>query len=210
PKLHPGLETYDTKYDTKDAPRVYWPPVIIVFAQWANLEGDRQVYDPNFIGKIKQAGGDGQIQVDDDIYTPMSTLTGDWTFPIEREFKLPYVKRVYMSNSSAQRLKDYEWTDWVSGRIDNGNIWDSPDPMVQLTFDLSLSVQIQCYGGLNSRYFQNGKKNLTSFSWRDTNIVCVLDAFYNDAEYDRVREWQQENDKGVGNSDAPFCEYDRR
>jgi hypothetical protein len=197
PPLTTFALTYDGRHRQHGLPHILWVPLIIVFAQWANLQGHQQKYDPSFIDKIKKTAGEGLVINNDREYTPMSTLTGHWVFPITREFDLPYIKRTYASNSTSQSLK--KWPDWVSGRID------------ELEGECCLSAQFQHFGGTNSRFRQNGVNSPTSFSWRDTNITCTIDAFYHgDRQHELARKWQQGNDEGVGKPDAPFCEFDHR
>ncbi|CAG8668777.1 17641_t:CDS:2, partial [Racocetra fulgida] len=199
PKFDTMELTYDMIYDHGPSV-VAWPPTIVVFAQWANLQGHQQSYNSNFINKIRQVAGKGIIQVSDKEHTPMSTLTGHWFFPITREFKYPYVKRVYASNSSAQRLKKFGWTDWITGRIEDGAKWKN----------LKLNAQFQHFGGINSKFYQNGKNSPTLFSWRDTRIYCLLNAFYHVYLHEQAIKWQQGNDEGVGKPESPFCEQDHR
>lgn len=196
-------KTYDMKYRPHGEPFIFWAPVIAVFAQWANLEGDKQKYDPTFFDKIKSVSKlklfiPGLVVVDDNEHTPMSTLTGHWIFPVTREFNVPYVKRTYSSNSSAQRLKELKWTDWVCDRFD------------KVGGKFSVSAQISHYGGSKSRFFQNGKNSPTSLSWRDTALCVTMDAFYQKHERKWAEEWEHGNDKGVGTPDAPYCQDDRR
>ena len=97
----PGL---DTEMRIKN-PEVYsadtriQPSTILVFAQWANLEGMKQAYDPSFFNKIKAAVQTDSFipplfyfSLDDDKHMPMSKLTREWILHIVREFDLPYVK----------------------------------------------------------------------------------------------------------------------
>jgi hypothetical protein len=197
-------ETYDMKYRKEGQPEIFWAPVIIVFAQWANLKGAKQEYDPTFINKIKNAARmikltiPGLEVVSDEEHTPISTLSGHWILPITREFDVPYYKRTYSSNSSSQRLKELKWTDWISDRID------------KVGGRSSVAAQIQHFGGSNSRFFQNGKNSPTSLSWRDTRLCLTIDAFYQKHEQRWAKAWVQGNDLGVGRPDAPFCEDIRR
>ncbi|KAF9370464.1 hypothetical protein CPB97_002716 [Podila verticillata] len=70
-----------------DDEQFIWPPMIVVYAQWANLGGVGQQYNPTFFEQIRTAGGIDQdipfmgSRVDDSQPTPMSQLTGDWIFP---------------------------------------------------------------------------------------------------------------------------------
>ncbi|KAF9949220.1 hypothetical protein BGZ72_008980 [Mortierella alpina] len=175
---------------------------------WANLEGKTQAYKPEIFDDIKKAAmcDSPQILVNDRKPTPMSQLAADWIFQNIREFNLRYVKRTYMSNSTT--LKADGWTDWVSGRVDaiEGD----------LNSGCKLSVQIQHFGGTRSRFFTNNQedqkrhRNTTSFSWRDTNICCVLDCFYREGYKTTAEDWQAANDQGVGLPEAKFCKDDRR
>ncbi|CAG8482321.1 15835_t:CDS:1, partial [Acaulospora morrowiae] len=208
PHLTTSELTYDQRYNHKYVTEqlITWPRVIIIFVQWANLKGARQIYDQQFIDKIRKAAGITIINaiklviVSDRKPTPISKLTSHWIVPIGREFNLPYFKRVYSSNSNSKRLKSFKWTDWVSRRIDDG-----------YTRKLNLSAQFQHFGGNNSRFFRNGKNSHTSFSWRDMKLCYTLDVFYHTDLYKEAKMWVQRNDyEGVGNSKAKFCEDDRR
>lgn len=184
-----------------------WPSMIIVYAQWANLEGEGQPYDPTLFDNIKRAGGKMPqipflgIKVNDDIHSPLSELTGQWIFQNVREFEKPYVKRTFVSNSKT--LVEDGWTDYVSDRIHEieGNPFNGCD----------LSIQIQNFGGDYSRLVQNNDGS-TAISWRDSHICCVMDCFHKDFPSARknAKEWQKENDKSVGHADSKFCKEDRR
>ncbi|GJJ70206.1 hypothetical protein EMPS_02555 [Entomortierella parvispora] len=187
----------------------YWPPMIIVYAQWANLEGSDQEYDSTFFNDIKQAASAcplSKILVDNNEPTAMSRLAASWIFQNVREFNLPYVKRAYMSNSTT--LRNDGWTDWVSDRVQ--------DIQGALDNGCKLSVQIQHFGGTKSRFYRNDRneqgepRNTTSFSWRDSNICCVLDCFYSEGSRPIAEGWQAGNDEGVGSDQAKFCVEDRR
>lgn len=191
-----------------DDGRFLWPPIIVVYAQWANLEGKGQIYDGKFFNEIKLAGGEDQgipflgIRVDDSEPKPLSELTSDWIFPNVREFEMLYIKCIYMSNS--ETLETDQWTDWVCDRIHE--IQRNP-------FNgCYLSVQIQHFGGDKSRCYQNSKNGTTSFSWRDSSLCCVLDCFHCGyaSPKDTAEQWQHENDTGVGRNGARFCTDDRR
>ncbi|KAF8926772.1 hypothetical protein BGZ58_010916 [Dissophora ornata] len=189
---------------------------IVVFAQWANLEGPGQVYHPDLFNKIRAAGGgkgrmtpvgspnDG-IFIDDEP-TPMSELCSHWLFPIAREFQVPYHKRTYMSNSNSMTLKANNWTEWVSGRIEE-LVAGSPN-------ECFVSAQFQYCGGTNSRFITHGMEGITSLSWRDSSFGCTLDAFYDTktaGPYQTSLAWVQKNDiDGVGHAGAKFSVQDRR
>ena len=129
----------------------------------------------------------------------MSKLTGDWIFRNVREFDHAYVKRAYITNST--NLKGQGWSKWVSERIDAivrpeaNRCW--------------LSCQLQCYGGRQSR-FRMHEDNGTSYSWRDTTMVCVLDAFHNDESKVTAEAWQKLNDEEGLGPNGKFSLTDRR
>ncbi|KAF9118335.1 hypothetical protein BGW39_001262 [Mortierella sp. 14UC] len=150
PDLDETMRTEHPEIFGRDG-RFVWPPLIAVYAQWANLEGGDQPYNKIFFDKIKRAGGKVPeipfmgIRVDDDRYRPLSELTGHWIFQNVREFEEPYIKRTFMSNS--QTLVEDGWTTYVCDRIHEieGNPFNGCD----------LAVQIQHFGGDNSRVYQN-------------------------------------------------------
>ncbi|KAF9028384.1 hypothetical protein BGZ52_011600 [Haplosporangium bisporale] len=109
-RLHPELFGVDKQF--------LWPKTILVYAQWANLGGAQQQYNPEFFNKIKAAGGIPLlgVPVDDDVHKNMSELTTHWIWPNAREFDLPYIRRAGFTNSTTLRADG--WTDWVSDRID--------------------------------------------------------------------------------------------
>ena len=72
-----------------------------------------------------------------------------------------------------------------------------------------LSGQVQYLGGRNSQFAANAG-NGTSYSWRDSTLLLVLDCFYSTAEKDRAEDWQNTNDKeGLGPTGI-FSKQDRR
>ncbi|KAF9319488.1 hypothetical protein BG003_009013 [Podila horticola] len=196
-RLHPELFGVDKQF--------LWPKTILVYAQWANLGGAQQQYNPEFFNKIKAAGGIPLlgVPVDDDVHRNMSELTNHWTWQNSREFDLPYIRRAGFSNSTTLRADG--WTDWVSDRID----------LIQSDAfnECKVAVQIQPYGGSNSQTFKHRLDGDTSISWRDSNILCGLDCFhFPDAKAKATAEqWQAGNDaEGVGHPNAKFCVEDRR
>ncbi|KAG0279859.1 hypothetical protein BGZ96_001799 [Linnemannia gamsii] len=184
-----------------------WPPMIVVYAQWANIEGKGQPFNKSFFDQIKQAGGEILdipflgVRVDYDKPRPLSELTGQWIFQNVREFEEPYIKRTFMSNSKT--LVEDGWTTYVCDRIHEieSNPFNGCD----------LSVQIQHFGGDNSRTYQNNDGS-TAISWRDSHICAVLDCFHRPypSAWETANAWQKENDKSVGHKGAKFCEEDRR
>ncbi|MCJ1360213.1 MAG: hypothetical protein MMC33_010216 [Icmadophila ericetorum] len=175
----------------------FWPRSIIVYAQWVPFSKN-DVYDPKWFDQFRKDaflidGGDPE---------PMSTLTAQWIFRNTREFKHPYVKRTYATKSTT--LVQDGWVDWVAERIDtlvrpdNNGLW--------------LSAQLQCFGGKFSKFTTNAN-NGTSYSWRDSTLVCTLDCFYDETDPDalnRAQDWQRGNDEeGVG-PNGIFSKQDRR
>ncbi|KAI9241203.1 MAG: hypothetical protein BYD32DRAFT_356251, partial [Podila humilis] len=203
PSLSPNIDdTMRTKFPGifgKDG-QFLWPAMIVVYAQWANLGGQGQSYNSAFFDEIKEAGGEHSTFCDE-IKQAGGDLMGDWIFSNVREFEKPYIKRVFMSNS--QTLEKDHWTDNVCDRIHEiqGNDDNGCD----------LAVQIQHFGGNNSRVYQNNDGS-TAISWRDSNICCILDIFYGEKKsaLKTARSWQQQNDACVGHPGAIFCTEDRR
>jgi hypothetical protein len=129
----------------------------------------------------------------------MSALTGEWIFRNVREFDHPYVKRSYLTKSTT--LGKDGWTSWVTKRInaivepEDNHCW--------------LSAQLQCLGGKHSKFVTNAD-NGTSYSWRDSTLVCVLDCFHSSYAKDRADDWQKVNDlEGIG-PHGIFSKQDRR
>ena len=170
-----------------------WPRTIVVYAQWVPLQqGD--VCDKSFFSQFDQDKLFGWVE-----QKAMSKLTGDWIFRNVREFDYPYVKRAYTTNST--NLQAQGWSEWVTKRIaaivepEANRCW--------------LSVQLQAYGGKRSRFHIN-KDNGTSYSWRDTTMVAVLDCFHNKQAEVTAVDWQRGNDQeGIG-PDGKFSKKDRR
>ena len=170
---------------------------IVVFAQWAPFSDTDQFSEADYawFDRLKDPMGDGSGPLhtmdttDASQWAPhtkglgifkktlpekpkMSTIASWWTFPIEREFDLPYVKRTYTTDS-ATLTKD-GFVDWVIPRLH--------EIINPLDNGLFLSAQFQPYGGKNSQHFNNGPKgktpNGTTFSWRDTTMIATIDCFH--------------------------------
>lgn len=147
-------------------------PCIMVYLQWANLGGADQRYNPEFFDKVKNACGKFKfVTVDDDYPTPLSELRGAWVYNNVREFDTPYVKRGYVSRSTT--LSEDGWPGYMADTIDE--VWaDKRD-------GCNVVVQIQNYGGNDSRFRLNGRDGRASYSWReDTNVIATVDCFYDD------------------------------
>jgi hypothetical protein len=138
----------------------------------------------------------------------MSELSGDWLFPLPREFDYSYIKTTRSTN--ATNLIERGWPQWMAGRIDeivgvNGN-------------GCFLAVQIQNFGGEKSAFRKN-KNNGTSYSWRDTTVVAVLDCFYAPTAHNgtvpkvTAKKWHEQNEKEAVSSKGyvgKFTDVDRR
>ena len=139
--------------------------------------------------------------------TAMSELSRYWVYDDVREYCQPFEKRVYMTNKTD--LSTNGWVGWVSNQV------DQIDGEYRNSDSVNLTVQIQLYGGKNSKLHQIGFNHPqnSSHSWRtDTTIVQVLDGFYDqrDAEaLPKLLEWQARNDEEAM-EDGIFCEKDRR
>ena len=172
----------------------FWPRTIIVYAQWVPLSKEDKV-DMSWFDKIAK----GSFPWPGVQKKPMSELTGDWIFRNRREFKHPYVKRTYSTNSTT--LAKDGWVDWVVGRIDSivkpekNKCW--------------LSAQLQYFGGINSKFTTNAG-NGTAYSWRDSSIIATLDCFYDEDHQTRAQDWEKVNDEeGIG-PNGKFSKQDRR
>jgi hypothetical protein len=172
----------------------FWPRTIVVYAQWVPFDKS-DVCDIAWFDQLrKDSIFDQGVQ-----QKPMSALTGEWIFRNVREFDHPYVKRSYLTKSTT--LGKDGWTDWVTKRInaivepEDNHCW--------------LSAQLQCLGGKHSKFVTNAD-NGTSYSWRDSTLVCVLDCFHESFAKDRADDWQKVNDQeGIG-PNGIFSKQDRR
>ncbi|MGI9214410.1 MAG: hypothetical protein ACR2HS_01760, partial [Gammaproteobacteria bacterium] len=137
--------------------------------------------------------------------TPISKLTPQWIYPHVREFLRPYHKRTYLTKY-ADQLEKNRWAEWVSNRIDDILISDQ-------NHGCKLTVQIQHFGGNDSQFFQKGLDEKTSFSWRDSTIVCVLDCFYdpkNPISEQTAKLWQEKNDNEGVRQGHIFSDFERK
>ncbi len=209
------------------------PRAIIVYGQWSNLGGEDQAYDPRLFDRIRRAAGYGRghgilpslferalnrvrldgslLGISPDTPTPISQLTRAWMFLNVREFALPYVKRVYLSNRTD--LSETSWARLTAERF---------DAMVRCR-SMSPLIQVQHQGGRHARYRTQGAGDATAHSWRDdTTLVCLLDCFYpddGDVEPDSARgptparleaeRWQRDNDT-LFLGERRFATEDRR
>ena len=195
-----------------------FPASIILYAQWCPTSKDDK-YNKDMDAWFQQFRdmfkiGDAALQMSE-FKEDMSKMTGEWIFPKQREFDLPYVKRAYSTNS--RTLLDDDWVKTAVERIDliyNEKHYideNEGDKGYDRFVSLKLAVQIQCFGGNQSRFSTN-RDNGTSYSWRDTTVVQVLDCFHKpDAKSKQLAdEWQAKNDKIMNGPQSPFSKTDRR
>ena len=203
PELDEQMKIFNPDLYGKDGmPLPDWPSVIVVYAQYVPFTKDDRC-DTAWFDKIKKSGDLvlGSLPIYDINEKNMSDLTKDWIFLDVREFKYPYIKRTYLTKS--ETLIQDGWVDWVTGRVDE---------IASSINGCRLSVQIQNFGGNNSMFYKN-RDNGTSYSWRDSTIVCVLDCFYNQLSpfaKGIAEKWQLTNDnEGIG-PNGKFSKEDRR
>ncbi|HRE89417.1 MAG TPA: FAD-dependent oxidoreductase, partial [Myxococcota bacterium] len=202
------------------------PQAIIVYGQWSNTGGPDQPFDPSLFERIKRAAGYGRgnglvatafenalnrIRLDGSPLgispsrpTPISRLTAAWMFLNVREYALPYVKRVYLSNRT-----DLPSTGWATETARHF------DTMVSHPHHKPL-LQVQHQGGRHSRYRTNHGDDLTAHSWRsDTTLVALLDCFHPDEgpgptpARREAEAWQYESDR-IFLGERRFATEDRR
>jgi hypothetical protein len=193
-----------------EAPMNVIPNSILVYAQWANVGGKEQEYDPSWFDRIKKACGDPNCVLErvfnkvkdvlaQDVLevpmlkkeeNPMSVLSAHWVFPDVREYDLPYNKRAYVT-SATHELRDAGWAAWATGRIDEIL---SCDRLGDPKKGLHLACQFQHHGGQKSQYTlaSNGK---TAFSWRESTVTMVLDCFYEERSLEASLAWVGQNDR---------------
>lgn len=188
-----------------------WPAVVVLYAQWVPMNAEDK-YTPevaSWFQKFKDLNSffDYWPLYITDFTEPMSVMTGKWLFPLEREFKYPYDKRTYMTNSTT--LLQDNWVDQVTGQINR--VVPFLDGDYDLWSNCYLSVQIQCFGGKNSQYYTN-RENGTSYSWRDSTVCQVIDCFHKDTAAGKklAQGWQAENDKIMIGENSPFSKTDKR
>jgi hypothetical protein len=172
----------------------FWPRMIVVYAQWVPFDKE-DVCDMAWFDRIRRHSLFDLPVVE----KSMSELTSDWIFRNVREFDHPYVKCTHLTNSTT--LGKDGWASWLASRIDaivkpdDNRCW--------------LSAQIQCFGGKNSKFVTNAD-NGTSYSWRDSTVVCTLDCFYGPGAKETAEEWHNINDaEGIG-PNGKFSKQDRR
>lgn len=90
---------------------VFWPRVIICYAQWVPFEM-AEVPDEAWFDSIRKGCIlDSKVEV-----KPMSALTKQWIFTNIREFEHPYVKSTLLSDS--RTLTKDGWAKWCTDRVE--------------------------------------------------------------------------------------------
>jgi len=219
PSLFPGID----ELMAREHPELYganhegpfWPAVIIVFAQWANRHGS--AYKPEWFQRIRESAEHGilhdllplqefGLERSDDTPEHISKMTRDSVFDIVREFRLPYVKRLYLTNSKT--LKQDGWSRWVVDRI---NVIEGART------GCKISAQFSHWGGKHSQMVQKNDGK-TAYSWRkETSIVCILNCHYGAPgpfivgnPRETAIRWSQINDQEALGPQGVFSKEDRR
>lgn len=225
-KHHTGLSNRDAYMSTFHAPEKKWfsgnvtPPAagIAIFFQYSNLDGRPDSYDPSWCEKIRAALAlskkgtmphefkkwvaqrmsqrnplfPGAQNYEDNETRPLSeSILKLWTFEGTREYNHPYIKNDAISRQETQP----GFSDWAT-RMLNELFEGGKD-------GLMASMQMQQFGGPDSKVVKDQKLGRTSFQWRD-GIVVGMNAFY-DASVEGARQkaeaWQRRVDEeGTGNA----------
>ncbi|KAG5751137.1 hypothetical protein H9Q70_006231 [Fusarium xylarioides] len=217
-KIQQKIKTALAK-DVLDLLNGSFPAIIVLYAQWCPTNKTDK-YDStvdNWFKQFRDLQNDwsNHTLLINEFDEGMDTMTGKWIFPKRREFELPYVKRTYATKS--QTLQKDGWVNAVVKRLDliyNPHQKldnDKSDKEGEVYDHCKLSVQIQCFGGKNSRFLLN-KDNGTSYSWRDSTVVQTLDCFHDPgAKYrEYALNWQKTNDTIMIGPKSPFSKQDRR
>lgn len=207
----------------KDGHRLL-PQALIVYGQWSDVSG--RPYDPTLFARIKRAVGYGResgvlatafeaalnrirldgspLGISPERPTPISSLTAAWMFLNVREYALPYVKRVYLSNRT-----DLDQTGWAEHTAAHF------DTMVRHPHMKPL-LQVQHQGGRYSRYRTQHGADRTAHSWRsDTTLVALVDCFHPDEGLGptparrEAEAWQRDSDR-IFLGERRFATEDRR
>ncbi|MEZ4248572.1 MAG: FAD-binding oxidoreductase [Polyangiales bacterium] len=198
-------------------------PCVIVYFQYSNAEGPGEVYDPSWAQRIRDVierrapnklGGTlftafvQSVQgvrrklPDDRVHTPISrSMSHLWMFNSTREFNYPVKKYTAFTDVPASP----EFAQWCV---------DCTDPLIDREDEgIMVIVQYLHMGGPASMHRRHGESSATSFSWRDTGFVVVIDIFYNpdmpDAEREVARWHAKVRATGMGEG-GKVGVYDRR
>lgn len=176
-------------------------PVIVVNAQWVPFSAN-DAYNSDWFHQISSQAGKIRVREFD---MPMSVISGMWLHKDDREFDLPYVKRVHMTNSST--LGQNQWAEKMTQRLDmavNPKHQGARDQ--DLYKSCYLFVQISALGGAYNTNADNG----TSFSWRDSTVCQAIGCFYEEGHKEAAEKWQAQNDLIMNGPDGAFSSQDRR
>lgn len=188
----------------------WWPSIIVIYAQFSDLDGTGNSYDPKWFKRIKRAA-EGRFpdlhltRFNHDKVTSISAMSQAWVFRNVREFNRPYLKRAYATDSRSLR-KD-GWVDDVVDQI--GEVIVPGD-------GIDICAQFFHWGGKQSKLRSNGRDGRTAYSWRDHSICCIVDLFYttHPLRFGRPKKkaeiWQKENDELFIGEKGSFCVSDRR
>jgi hypothetical protein len=172
----------------------FWPRTITVYAQWVPFDKN-DVCDMAWFDRLRKDSNCNQgVQ-----QKPMLELTADWIFRNVRKFDHRHVKRSYLTKLIT--LGKDSWASRVTKRINA-----IAEPEANRCW---LSAQLQCFGGRHSTFVTNAD-NSTSYGWRDSTLVCVLDCFHSSSTKGRTEDWQKANDDEGNGPDGKFSKQGRR
>jgi len=188
------------------------PAFIVVWAQWSNVNGlpesQQEVPPGPWFDAIRFAAGatsSRSVKIEqnwtkgDAKQEGLSFLTGQWTWPIKREFVWPYDKRTYCTNSTTLNT-----SGWVKDMTDR---MEAALSLPSYLKGLRLAMQVFHFGGPQAAFITNKQKLDTAYSWRDdTTVQLVMDCFHLPRAKGLARQWQEQNDvvfKGPNSGFAP-------
>jgi len=178
--------------------------LIIIFAQWANLDNNDSENPDEWFNKIKAIGATSYIPpFSTEKFGSMAEISALWVLPDEREYPDPYVKRTYTTNWTKQ-LKEKGWAQKLAERYDL--VANDVGPLTHL----NLISQIAYIGGSISKLRQHDGRG--TYGWRDTTICFTCDCFYRPDGENKLQatEWQAQNDAAFIGESGQFCDEDRR
>lgn len=149
------------------------PGYVVVWAQWSNIDGRpeaAQAVPPGpWFQELLDATGGRPCMISnwhggDANGEGLAFLTGQWTWPIRREFLGPYVKRTYVTNSTT--LNASGWVDVMVERM--GVALDGWRKGARLV------MQVFLFGGPLSALITNPQRVDTSYSWRADAKGCTV------------------------------------
>jgi hypothetical protein len=191
---------------------------IAVTALWANHGGEGQQYDDSVMTCLKAAAGEpllhgvGAGQFDDSKPRPLSAMMQDWCWFNVREFDLPYMKRLWVTDATDLGRRGY--AKWAADRVE---AIQGPDHKGN---GLKIAAQFMPLNGRDTLFQSGNADRRNANPWRDSTSFCALDVFYDDtvkrgfgevSPQQAAQEWIDRNDReGIGRADAKFCSGDRR